>query len=223
MINAIFYKEWIKTKWYYAVACLLLIGFASYAGIYLKRVGDLSGMAALWEYYLSKDDSLITIIKYLPLIVGIGGAVFQFAPEMHRKCLKLTLHLPCGYIKSVGAMMLFGTGILVMCSLICFAVLYVFASHILPNEIVSRILLTAIPWFLAGFCAYYLTIWVVVEPVWKKRVFQTILSVVVLKLFIITDTPGAYLPSLWWLVPLAFGAALLPVISLSDFKEGLQD
>ena len=38
--------------------------------------------------------SCIDMLQYIPLIAGILMAIVQFVPEMQRKCLKLTLHLP---------------------------------------------------------------------------------------------------------------------------------
>lgn len=223
MLNAVFYKEWIKTKWFYIIAGLVLTGFAVYAGIYINRISELAGAQNLWEYFLLKGDSLITTIKYVPLITGIGGAVAQFVPEMHRKCLKLTLHLPCDSLKTVGAMILFGVVILLLYFLLDYFVLYFLFLDILPLEIRSRILQTSLPWFLAGLCGYTFGAWIVLQPKWKKRIPQMLLSVFVIKMFFITDTVGAYTRALWFFVPMTVLTALLPAVSINDFKEGKQD
>ncbi|MBQ5538696.1 MAG: hypothetical protein IIU03_00455 [Bacteroidales bacterium] len=223
MLYAIFYKEWIKTRLYYIIAGILMIGFACYAGLYLNRLDDLAGARKLWEYFLMKNDSQITILEFVPLIVAIGGAVVQFAPEMNRKCLKLTLHLPYNALKTVGAMMFYGVAVLLLCSVVSFLVLHFSMSGILPEEIRSKILQTSVPWFLSGICGYLLTVWVVLQPVWKKRILQIILSVFVIKMFFITVTPGAYTPEIWIFVVLTLMTAVLSVISLNDFKEGKQD
>ena len=39
------------------------------------------------------------------LIAGILMAIVQFVPEMQRKCLKLTLHLPYPELKMTGNML----------------------------------------------------------------------------------------------------------------------
>lgn len=223
MLKAIFYKELIKSRWYYLAAGIVMLVFTIYAGIYINRLSDLAGMQRLWEYILLKNDSLITIIKYVPLIAGIGGGVAQFVPEMYRKCLKLTLHLPCNNITLIAMMLLFGTSILIIFSIICCLVLYFSIIKILPYEIVIRIISTAIPWFLAGIAGYLFTAWIVLQPVWKKRIFQSILAVLAIKIYYITDTPGAYIPSFWWLIIATPLICLLTILSLNDFKEGRQD
>ncbi len=223
MLYAIFYKEWIKTRWYYIIASAVLLGFVCYAALYLNRVGDLAGMKNLWDYFLIKNDSLISIVKYIPLIVGIGGAVSQFAPEMYRKCLKLTLHLPCNEYFLVGSMMLYGCGIMVAVSIVSLTILFLTLNGILPPEIISGILQASIPWFLAGVCGYLLTTWVVLQPVTKKRILQAILGAFVLRTFFLTDTMQAYTPSIWIFAATTVLTALLTIISLNDFKEGRQD
>ena len=42
-----------------------------------------------------KDAVFIDYMQFVPLLAGILAALVQFMPEMQRKCLKLTLHLPC--------------------------------------------------------------------------------------------------------------------------------
>ena len=223
MLKAIFYKEFIKSRWYYLVASLVIVCFSAYAGLYLNRLAELAGMQNLWEYILAKNDSLVTIIKYVPLIAGIGGAVSQFAPEMYRKCLKLTLHLPYGHIKLIGAMLLFGVVALVVPSLLAILVLQLSIINILPYEIRIAILQATLPWFMAGIAGYLLASWVVLQPVWKKRIWQMVLSAFIIKIYFITDTPIAYVPSLWWIVITTPALCLLSVLSLNDFKEGRQD
>jgi len=223
MLKAIFYKEWIKTGLYFSLAGLVMLGFAGYIGIYLNRIADLAGMNQLWEYMLSSNEPMITLLKYIPLIVGIGGAVAQFAPEMYRKCLKLTLHLPYEQHKLLGSMLLYGCSMLVCFSLISFLILYLSYSNILPKELQTGLLESALPWYLAGICGYLFTAWIVLQPSSKKRILQIIVAAFVLKIFFITDCLGAYMPSLWLLLIITPLTSILSIISLSDFKEGRQD
>lgn len=45
MLRAIFYKEWLKTRWYYLVAVLLSLGFVGYVLLNFFRAAGLKGLA----------------------------------------------------------------------------------------------------------------------------------------------------------------------------------
>ena len=94
MLRAIFYKEWLKTRWYYLVAVLLSLSFVGYVLLNFFRAAGLKGIAHLWEVMLLRDAVFVDLLQFVPLVVGLLFAVVQFVPEMQRKCLKLTLHLP---------------------------------------------------------------------------------------------------------------------------------
>lgn len=55
MLRAIFYKEWLKTRWYYLVAVLLSLGFVGYVLLNFFRAAGLKGIAHLWEVMLLRD------------------------------------------------------------------------------------------------------------------------------------------------------------------------
>ena len=61
--------------------------------------------AHVWEVMLQRDVIFIDMLQYIPLIAGILMAIVQFVPEMQRKCLKLTLHLPYPELKMTGNML----------------------------------------------------------------------------------------------------------------------
>ena len=96
---AIFYKEWIKTRWYFLLAVLATLGFTGYCMLRINRVVEMKGAAHVWEVMLQRDVIFIDMLQYIPLIAGILMAIVQFVPEMQRKCLKLTLHLPYPELK----------------------------------------------------------------------------------------------------------------------------
>lgn len=98
-MNAIFFKEWIKTRWYLLLACIVTLGFAGYSMLRINRVVELKGAAHVWEVMLSRDAVFVNLLEYVPLLVGILLALVQFIPEMYHKCLKLTLHLPYPQLK----------------------------------------------------------------------------------------------------------------------------
>mgnify|MGYP000263054468 CR=1 FL=1 len=153
MLRAIFYKEWLKTRWYYLVAVLLSLGFVGYVLLNFFRAAGLKGIAHLWEVMLLRDAVFVDLLQFVPLVVGLLFAVVQFVPEMQRKCLKLTLHLPCPELRMIGAMLLYGVLLLGALFAVSLGVLFVAFRAVLAPELVRHILLTAAPWYAAGLSA----------------------------------------------------------------------
>ena len=169
MLRAIFYKEWLKTRWYYLVAVLLSLGFVGYVLLNFFRAAGLKGIAHLWEVMLLRDAVFVDLLQFVPLVVGLLFAVVQFVPEMQRKCLKLTLHLPCPELRMIGAMLLYGGLLLGVLFAVSLGVLFVAFRGVLAPELVRHILLTAAPWYAAGIAAYLLAAWICLEPTWRRR------------------------------------------------------
>ena len=157
---AIFYKEWIKTRWYFLLAVLATLGFTGYCMLRINRVVEMKGAAHVWEVMLQRDVIFIDMLQYIPLIAGILMAIVQFVPEMQRKCLKLTLHLPYPELKMTGNMLLSGLVLLLVCFASNFLLMEVYLNGILAHELKNHILLTALTWYLAGISGYLLVAWI---------------------------------------------------------------
>ena len=169
MIKAIFYKEWIKMRCFYPLSALFLFGATAYALLRVQRVITFKGAAHVWEVMLEKEVVFIDILQYLPALLGVLLAVVQFVPEMAQKRLKLTLHLPFPQWKMILLMSGIGLGALALLFIVQTAVLWGYFHALLAPELVARILLTALPWYLAGLTLYLLTAWICLEPTWKGR------------------------------------------------------
>lgn len=222
-MNAIFYKEWIKTRWYLLLAGVVTLGFAGYSMLRINRVVELKGVEHVWEVMLQRDAVFVDLLQYIPLLVGLLLAVVQFVPEMHRKCLKLTLHLPYSQLRMVASMLFYGLLSLIVCFALNFLLMTVYLESILASELVRHILLTAVPWYLAGVSAYLLVSWVCLEPAWKRRILNLIITVLVLRVFFLSATPEAYNSFLPWLTLYILLIAGFSWLSVIRFKEGKQD
>lgn len=224
MIKAIFYKEWIKMRWFCLVAALFLAGFTAYALLRVQRVITFKGAAHIWEVMLEKEVVFIDILQYLPVLLGVLLALVQFIPEMTHKRLKLTLHLPFPQRKMILLMMGVGLAALAVLSAVQAFVLWCYFHTLLAPELVSRILLTSLPWYLAGLALYPLAAWVCLEPTWRRRVADILVAVGVCRLFFLSETPQAYDGMLPWLLALLLLCVLFfPLLSVYRFKQGCQD
>ena len=97
------------------------------------------------------------------------------------------------------------------------------SQSILAPELVARILLTSLPWYLCGITGYLFAAWICLEPTWRRRIIDLLIAVGVVRIFFLSSVPEAYNCFLPWLVVYTAAAMLLPQLSVSRFKEGCQD
>lgn len=223
MWKAIVYKEWIKTRRYLFAALLLTAGFAGYGLLRLYRAVELMGAGHIWEVMVTRNAVFIDPIKFVPLLAGLLLAVVQFVPEMQRKCLKLTLHLPVPALATLGAMLVFGLAALSVLFGIGVAIVGLGPLPVIARELAGNILCTALPWFLAGMAAYLLGAWAILEPTWRLRAVNILMALLVLRLFFLGEVPHAYDGFLPLLALLTACTASLSWISVVRFMAGRQD
>ncbi|MDL2290010.1 hypothetical protein LJB95_01220 [Paludibacteraceae bacterium OttesenSCG-928-F17] len=223
MNKIFFYKEWIKTRYYFVVAFIVTLCFCVYCILNISRIIELKGAVHIWEVMLQRDAIFIQQLRFIPLIIGILAGVMQFIPEMQQKRIKLTLHLPCSYYRSIGIMLLFGVCMLIVIFVCNFLFLSIALSQYFAVEMVRHILLTAFVWYLAGVLAYFFSAWICIEPTWKRRVLNTLIAVAVLRILFLSETPEAYNSFLPILVIYTVLASVLPFLSIVRFKTGKQD
>lgn len=223
MIKAIFFKEWIKSRWFLLLATLFLVGMTGYCMLRADRAMGLHGVEHLWVVMVQKDAVFVDPIMFVPCLIGILLSAVQFFPEMSRKCLKLTLHLPCSQLKNTLAMLAFGVVSLIVCFALSYAVMLAYLPLHFSCELVARVVLTAAPWFLAGIAAYLLFAWICLEPTWKCRVLNIAVALLVLRVFFMSSSAEAYNGFLPWLAIYTLLIASLSWLSVVRFKAGKQD
>jgi len=223
MIKAIYYKEWIKTRIFFPLAFALSLGFTGYAILKLARVIKMRGVEHLWEILISRDVVFIENLQYLPLMMGLVLGIVQFIPEMLQKRLKLTLHLPYPRQKMILRMLSYGFVMLVAIFVIQYAILFFYLRSILAPELVSRILLTSAPWFVCGLSIYFLSAWICLEPTWKRKFINILISVGVVSIYFLSPIPQAYDTFIPLMVLFTVCSLFFPLLSVQRFKEGKQD
>lgn len=223
MTKALIFKEWIKTRWYLLVCLTVMIGFAAYAASGAFRAVELRGAGHIWEVMVTRDAIFVDILRYVPLAAGFALAIVQFVPEMQKKCLKLTLHLPCSILKTTAVMIAYG----LCCLTICFMAMSLTGilplGRLFPHEMISRIFLSMLPWILGGYSAYIFTSWIIIEPSWKMRIAYIAISALALRIFFLAPGPEAYNIFLPWLSAAVIFSASLIWLSVLRFKAGVQD
>ncbi len=223
MIKAILYKEWIKLCRFYPVCFIAASSFTAYAIFRTGRIADFRGVEHIWEILLEKDAVPVSMLQFIPLFAGILLAIVQFVPEMVQKRLKLTLHLPFPHNRMIFLMLLTGATLLVLLFLTQGLMVYVYFSSILVQELVLHIMLTAFPWAIAGLAAYFCTAWICLEPTWKWRIAEVMVSAGLCRIFFISSLPRSYDGMLGWLLATTVLMSTAPLLSVWRFRQGCQD
>ena len=120
-------------------------------------------------------------------------------------------------------MLAYGVLALVTCFAMSFIIMGVYLPQYFTSELVQRILLSAAPWFLAGFTGYLFVSWICLEPTWKLRVLNLIIAALIFRVYFLAPGAEAYNSFLPWLTLYTLFAASLSWISVVRFKAGKQD
>ena len=91
---AIFYKEWIKTRWYFLLAVVTTLGFTGYCMLRINRVIEMKGAAHVWEVMMQRDAIFIDMLQYIPLIAGVLMAIVHVVLRFGTVACLLRFQLP---------------------------------------------------------------------------------------------------------------------------------
>jgi len=220
MLKAIFIKEWLKTRLCVCLIWAATTGVIAYLLLALRSTIATSGAVETIATMLGRDIIFVNLMQFIPLLAGVCLAVVQWLPEMQNKRIKLTLHLPVSYTKSIGLMLGYGVACLLAMSLLNLALLWIVEAVWLPAELIRHTLLTMQTWYTAGILGYLLVSWIILEPVWKMRVAAMCTAASLLALFFLTPQPEVYNRFLPILIVLTVACVLLPFYSIYRFKTG---
>lgn len=223
MNKMILYKEWLKTRWILLGIALVTAALTAYCFLNLTKVVQIRGAELLWETLVNKETVLTEILRYVPAIAGAILALSQWIPEIQRKRLKLTLHLPYSQTGMLGVITAYGLVVLtVLFVLQAIASAWALSAWV-PAELVVRVLRTMAVWYLAGWAAYLFTSALCLEPTWRMRVAVLLVAAGVLRLMFLSGVPEAYNGFFPWLLVYVLLSGGLLFSGVARFKEGLQD
>ena len=223
MNKAVFYKEWLKTRWFFLAAGIIFLCYTLYLVIRIGNAIEIRGADHLWPILLTRDTIFIEPIRYLPLFTGLLIGIVQFIPEVIQKRMKLTLHLPYPRKKMVSMMMVAGLCELLPLFIFQLVFLGVFLQQHLATELTWHILLTALPWYAAGITAYIWTYATCMEPTWKMRAVLVLAGTGIIRIHFMSNYPESYNCFLPFLLLYGILGILLIMRSMIRFKEGCQD
>ena len=224
MYSSIIFKEWLKTRRVFFIALAVALLVAVYVILRTNSMINEHGIVSLWLSMLLKDVSYVDTLTYIPLAVGLALGIAQMVPEVAQKRLKVTLHLPCPQLRLVAMMLATGLLELLVIYLLQAGVILIYDATIFHSELVGRVFLTMLPWYLAGFIGYLFVTSVCLEGTWYMRILLGLVGVaVLLVMFLQPATMAAYN---YMIVTIVVFIALITIFSfgsIARFKEGHQD
>ncbi|MGL4992730.1 MAG: hypothetical protein ACRC6R_01150 [Bacteroidales bacterium] len=221
--KAVFFKEWIKTKIVFILFSLLSLVALIYNLAIWYRIATFKGESHLWEIVIGKDTLLIQSYQYLPYLMAIAMAIFQFLPEMRERRLKLTLHLPIGHNKMAAMMVLSGVTLFVAYSIVMLCIALLASNYYFPFEITERLITTFVTWHLGALTTYLLASRIVLEGTRRYAITHLLVSVLIVSLFFQSSTPGAYAKFLPFIALMCVASSGWILFSIDRFKRGERD
>jgi len=220
MWKSVFYKEWLKIRWFiggYTFLGILVIGYLFLA---LKHNFAFSGGKNVWNAVLFQGHQFYSLFKFVPLAGGLTIAIAQYLPETINKRLKLTFHLPLAENKGLLLMQAFGAGSLLIAFLIFGGLFTGFSLIYFPIEIVADVVITIVPWLLAGFAAYFIVALVILEPNWMFRFCYSSIGCFFLTIYFASAGIAAYAPANSGLLVLTALLSIAFVFPAYRFRKG---
>lgn len=220
MFKAMIYKEWLKIRWFLIGAAVIGLFVIAYMFMNTQRAITFSGANNLWYQILFQNRQFFMLMKYIPLLIGVGIGVAQYFPETVNKRIKLTFHLPIQENKALIMMLSAGFVSLFICFVLHFITFWVLSNSFFGYEITNAALISILPWFLAGFAAYFLVGLIVLEPVWKYRILYSVAAAAYIPLYLKYGMAGAYAPIILKLALLTVLISVSLLFSAYRFRKG---
>ena len=213
MITAVFRKEFFKIRRLWLMVLLLNLAVCAYLWVTTRRLFILDHPEVVWYRVLHLGQIHYDILRYVPVATGILVGCIQYLPEMWGERLKLSLHLPMSSHVLILIHVWVGLTAVLLALLPDVVVLTWVTAKYFPFQAVVTTWQTVFPWFLAGIGAYLSTTLILLEPHYKRKLFNLALGAGYVTLFLMPAEPGSFahlnLPLILPLVCMAL-SVLLP-------------
>lgn len=220
MWKSVIYKEWLKIRWF--LIGFTALGIVGVGYIFLKVQHDITFMEGknYWYNMLFLGRQYFSYLKFLPLVGALAIGISQYFPETINKRIKLTFHLPLKENKVLMMMHAFGAASLITTYFLILAVFFGLSKVFFAAEMVNDAIVTIFPWFLAGLTAYFLVALVVLEPIWKYRVFYILIGGFFITIYIKSTGTASYAPVNPILFVLTACLSIALIFSAYRFRKG---
>lgn len=185
MILHLFYKEWLKTKWFILLSLLLGIGVIAYIYIALNsKIINSEGASAFLHNWLTRGGRpFYQLFLDIPFVVAIVIGLSQFVPEVLQKRIKLTLHLPANEIKLLYMMVLYGFIVMLSLMIVFLVVYFSLDLYFMTTEIHKMAFEAFLPAILGGITTYFFVAMIAMEPSWLHKFLYAIFVYGLIEIF----------------------------------------
>lgn len=223
MFKAIFYKEWIKSRHLIVLLVAIAVALVLYSILSTSHMFRNQGAVTAWFSVIEKDMPIVSsIIGWFFIVTAISISVLQYTSEMINKRFKLTLHLPKSENNLMSTLLAYGVISLLSIYTLTTVSLIGAMYYFYPYEMLASYLLHLISYMLVGLAGYFLVVWIVVEPIWKIRIANTVLSIAILSAFTLDAKTGGYIYSIPYQLFIVILSSVCAFYSASRFKDGAQ-
>lgn len=216
MIYSIFYKEWIKIRYFFLALVCLNGAVCLKIWVDIRRQLQAEHAEMIWYQAIHIQSLFYSDIRYIPLLSGICLAVVQFVPEILQKRMRLSLHLPVDREGLLALFLALGLGLYAVLALLDAAALWAVCRCYFPLEVALAGLSTILPWHYAGFVGYLGASLILLEPAWSRRIFVLLIFSGFISLLFSGSGYCRLNPALPWLMMLA------PLFFLMVFQGGFR-
>ena len=222
MLKSLLFKEWLKIRWASAAVLLvflLMLGYIYVNTSYYMRFIEPTGM---WSNVIIMGMIFYGgLYIYLPLFSGILIGITQFVPEISANRLKLTLHLPLKENTILLSMLSTGTLTLLIIYIISYIILSMISIHFFPVEVLYSMIITSLPWFVAGFVAYWAVAMISIEIKWSIRIALFVVFLGFIKLLFYLNFYNTYSNSIVILILISLFFVFQTFLSSYRFRKGV--
>lgn len=221
MFKAILYKEWLKIRWVYLA--MIIVSLLLLLNILLNIAHDMKfvGANGYWSSVIFRGYQFYFSLRFIPVLIGLVIAFSQFMPEILTNRLKLTLHLPVKENKLLFQMILIGFFALLMLFFLILLILSIMTRIYFPVEILSSMIITSLPWFIAGFVSYFSISMILIEPTWAQRILLILIVYGFVDFFLKNPWYNSYIYSLPKFMLLAAFFSISIILSGNRFRKGV--
>jgi hypothetical protein len=216
VLAAIFCKEFLKFRWTWLTVLVLNLALMAYLYVATRQLFILDHAEMVWYRVLHLGSIHYEMFKYVPVITGLLLGCIQYLPEMWGERLRLSLHLPISPHLLILAHLLVGLTALGLAIVVDLAALAWITSIYFPIDGVVTMVVTALPWTIAGVATYLGTTLGLLEPNYKRKIFNLVVSAGVVVSLLQPTEPGGYALSLPYLV-LVVGL-MVPTVLLPAYR-----
>ncbi|GAB7024430.1 hypothetical protein [Salidesulfovibrio brasiliensis] len=192
MLRSILLKEYLKLRGSMLAALLLNLAVVGYIYTAMRKLFLMDHAEVVWYRVMHLGTLYYDPYTYVPVLTGALLAAAQFLPETVSHRFRISLHLPLSPHMLVLGHILVGLSAVAAILAIDAAVIAGMTAMRFPAEVVTRTMLTILPWTLAGVTAYLGVTLVLLEPTWRLRMVNAAIGAGLTSLLLWQEAPGAY-------------------------------